>query len=180
MSVRVISDNVAKFMMVMAATWAFILTFIIMADIIGRGLFNDPVQGVREIVANSIVIIVFLQAGYAIRSRSMLSAEFLINRFPSWARRAALAFGYLLGVVFFVLIIWGGWQLAIDSWVGGEFEGEGALRVPAWPTRFIILFGSALAIINYLVMAYLDVVHPSDADGGVDERDAAFRPAPRR
>ena len=37
MSVRVISDKVAKFMMVMAATWAFILTFIIMADIIGRG-----------------------------------------------------------------------------------------------------------------------------------------------
>ena len=166
-------------MMVMAAVWAFILTFIIMADIIGRGMFNDPVQGVREIVANSIVIIVFLQAGYAIRSRSMLSADFLIVRFPPWAQRIALAFGYLLGVVFFVLIIWGGWQLAIESWVGGEFEGEGALRVPAWPTRFMILFGSALAIVNYLVMAYLDVVHPGASDGSPDARDAAFRPAPR-
>lgn len=179
MSFRVISDKVAKFMMVMAATWAFILTFIIMADIIGRGVFNDPVQGVREIVANSIVIIVFLQAGYAIRSRSMLRADFVVNCFPPWGRRAALAFGYLLGVAFFVLIIWGGWQLAIDSWVGGEFEGEGALRVPSWPTRFIILFGSALAIINYLVMAYLDVVRPGDANGAADEKDAGFSPAPK-
>jgi len=177
MWVRVLSDKLAKFMMVMAATWAFILTFIIMADIIGRGVFNSPVHGVREIVANSIVIIVFLQAGYAIRSRSMLSAEFVINLFPAWARRAALALGYLLGVVFFVFIIWGGWRLAIDSWVGGEFEGEGALRVPAWPTRFMILFGSALAIVNYLVVAYLDVVRP-DA-GAADERDAAFRATPR-
>jgi len=175
MSIRVFSDKLAKFMMVMAATWAFILTFIIMADIIGRGVFNSPVHGVREIVANSIVIIVFLQAGYAIRSRSMLSAEFVINLFPPWARRASLALGYLLGVVFFVFIIWGGWRLAIDSWVGGEFEGEGALRVPAWPTRFMILFGSALAILNYLVVAYLDVVRPSEA-GAADERDAAFRP----
>jgi TRAP-type C4-dicarboxylate transport system permease small subunit len=180
MSVRVISDKIAKLMMVMAATWAFILTFIIMADIIGRGVFNDPVQGVREIVANSIVIIVFLQAGYAIRSRSMLSADFVIDRFPLWARRVALALGYLLGVVFFVLIIWGGWQLAIDSWVGGEFEGEGALRVPAWPTRFTILIGSGLAIVNYLVMAYLDVMRPGAAEGNADERDAAFRPAPKR
>ena len=106
MSVRKLSDQVAKFMMVMAATWAFILTFIILADIIGRSVFNDPVQGVREIVANSIVIIVFLQAGYAIRSRSMLSADFLIDHFPSWARRAALALGYLLGVVFFAFVIW--------------------------------------------------------------------------
>ena len=178
MSVRKLSDQVAKFMMVMAATWAFILTFIILADIIGRSVFNDPVQGVREIVANSIVIIVFLQAGYAIRSRSMLSADFLIDHFPSWARRAALALGYLLGVVFFAFVIWGGWQLAIDSWVGGEFEGEGALRVPAWPTRFMILFGSGLAIVNYLVMAYLDVIHPDES--AVDESDAAFRPTPRQ
>jgi len=178
MSVRVISDKIAKFMMVMAATWAFILTFIIMADIIGRGAFNSPVQGVREIVANSIVIIVFLQAGYAIRSRSMLSAEFVINHFPPWARRAALALGYLLGVAFFVFVIWGGWRFAIDSWVGGEFEGEGALRVPAWPTRFMILFGSALAIVNYLVLAYLDVIRPDES--AADERDAAFRSASRK
>ena len=178
MSVRVISDKISKVMMVMAATWAFVLTFIIMADIIGRGVFNDPLNGVREIVANSIVIIVFLQAGYAIRSRSMLSADFVVNLFPSWARRAALALGYLLGVAFFVLIIWGGWQLAVDSWVGGEFEGEGALRVPAWPTRFLILVGSALAIVNYLVMAYLDVIHPDES--AVDESDAAFRPTPRQ
>lgn len=178
MSLRVISDKVSKFMMVMAAIWAFILTFIIMADIIGRGAFNDPVNGVREIVANSIVIIVFLQAGYAIRSRSMLSADFVVNRFPLWARRAALAFGYLLGATFFALIIWGGWQLAIDSWVGGEFEGEGALRVPAWPTRFIILFGSALAIANYLIMAYLDVMRPGVANGTADD-NKDFLAAPK-
>jgi TRAP-type C4-dicarboxylate transport system permease small subunit len=179
MSVRVISDKISKLMMVMAATWAFILTFIIMADIIGRGVFNDPLNGVREIVANSIVIIVFLQAGYAIRSRSMLSADFVVNLFPSWARRAALALGYLLGVAFFVLIIWGGWQLAIDSWVGGEFEGEGALRVPAWPTRFLILLGSALAIVNYLVMAYLDVVRPTAAGESPGDGSDDFRPAPK-
>ncbi len=178
MSMRIISDKISKFLMVMAAFWAFILTFIIMADVIGRSVFNEPVQGVSEIVANSIVIIVFLQAGYAIRSRSMLSADFLVARLPIWAQRIALAFGYLLGAVFFALIIWGGWQLAIDSWVGGEFEGEGALRVPAWPTRFTILFGSALAIANYLIMAYLDVMQTGVARGTMEDKDD-FRPAPK-
>lgn len=143
--------------MVMAALWAFVLTFIIVADIVSRGLFNNPLNGVREIVANSIVMIVFLQAGYAIRSRSMLSADFLVVHLPRWMRRAALALGYLLGAAFFALIIWGGWDLAVASWVGDEFEGEGALHVPAWPTRFIILIGSALAVVNYLVVAFLDV-----------------------
>lgn len=180
MSIRRISDQAAKFMMIMAAVWAFILTFVILADIIGRFVFNNPLNGVREIVANSIVIIVFLQAGYAIRSRSMLSADFLVNLFPPWLKRITLAFGYLLGVAFFALIIWGGWRFAIDSWVGGEFEGEGALRVPSWPTRFIILIGSALAIFNYIVVAYLDVVRPSTADETEGAADAYFRPISKR
>jgi TRAP-type C4-dicarboxylate transport system permease small subunit len=147
-------------MMIMAALWAFVLTFVILADIVARTAFNNPLNGVREIVANSIVMIVFLQAGYAIRSRSMLAADFLVVHFPPWLARAAAALGYLLGAVFFALITWGGWDLAIASWVGGEFEGEGALHVPAWPTRFIILAGSALAVINYLVVAWLDLARP--------------------
>jgi TRAP-type C4-dicarboxylate transport system permease small subunit len=146
--------------MVMAAAWAFVLTFIIIADITSRTLFNDPLNGTREIVANSIVMIVFLQAGYAIRSRSMLSAEFLIDLFPLRIRRIVLAVGYLLGAGFFLLIIIGGWDLAIASWVGGEFEGEGALHIPSWPTRFMILIGSGLAVVNYMVLAYLDVFGP--------------------
>jgi TRAP-type C4-dicarboxylate transport system permease small subunit len=155
-------------MMVLAAAWAFVLTFIIMADITSRGLFNTPLNGTREIVANSIVMIVFLQAGYAIRSRSMLRADFLVNIFPDWARRAALLIGYLLGAAFFLIIIFGGWGLAVESWIGGEFEGEGALRVPSWPTRFMILIGSSLAAINYLVMAYLDVFRPAVLNPAID------------
>ena len=169
MSIVQLSDKIAKFMMVLAAAWAFGLTFIIIADIVGRGAFNDPLNGVREIVANSIVMIVFLQAGYAVRSRSMLRADFLIDVMPSWVKRPALLIGYLLGFAFFLTIILGGWDLAIASWVRGEFEGEGALHVPSWPTRFMILIGSALAAINYLVLAYLDVFKP-------EELDAAARP----
>jgi len=163
------NDRLTRILMILAAFWAFMLTFFIMADIIGRGVFNQPVYGVREIVMNSIVIIVFLQAGYAIRSRSMLKADFVIDLFPIWFRRIALAVGYLLGAAFFATIVVGGWDSAIFSWVENEFEGEGALRVPAWPTRFMILFGGTLAAINYLIMAYLDLFRPEALDSEADE-----------
>ncbi len=164
------SDWLAKFLMVLAAFWAFCLTFIIMSDIIGRSVFNAPVYGVREIVMNSIVIIVFLQAGYAIRSRSMLKADFILALFNPVFRRIALAIGYLLGAAFFLIIVVGGIDNAIYSWVANEYEGEGALRVPAWPTRFIILFGGGLACLNYLVLAYLDVFRRSEVDEDVEHR----------
>ena len=171
MSLVSFSDKISKFMMILAAAWAFVLTFIIMADITSRGLFNDPLNGTREIVANSIVMIVFLQVGFAVRSRSMLRAEFLIDLFPPHIRRIALAIGYTLGILLFVGIFVGSWDSAIEAWKGGEFEGEGALHIPTWPTRFMILVGSALAVVNYVVLAWLDVFGPPIEDTMADLAD---------
>jgi len=146
--------------MIAAAAWAFGLAFLVMANIIGRTVFDFPIYGTAEIVAASIVIVVFLQAGYAIRSRSMLKADFLVEHLPDKVQRTLLAIGYLLGAGFFLMIITGGWQESIASYVDGEYEGEGALRVPSWPARWTVLIGSGLAMINYLVMAYIDVFEP--------------------
>lgn len=160
MSIVRLSDTIAKTLMVLAAAWAFILSFIILADVTGRYFFNAPLHGTVEIVANSIVMIVFLQAGYAIRSQSMLRTEVLLSVLGPRAERAALGLADLLGVAFFLLIVLGGIDPAIRSFINGEFEGEGALRVPVWPTRFMIVIGSALSIINYLVLFYIDVFAP--------------------
>ena len=170
MSIITFSDRLSKFLMVAAAAWAFGLAFLIMADIVGRTAFSRPIYGTAEMVAASVVIVVFLQAGYAIRSRSMLRADFLVILLPDKVQRVLLAIGYLLGAGFFLMIITGGWEESINSFVQGEFEGEGALRVPSWPARWTVLLGSALAMVNYLVMAYLDVFKPealnSEADTG--------------
>lgn len=160
MSIITLSDRVSKFLMVAAAAWAFGLAFLIMADIVGRTVFSKPIYGTAEMVAASVVIVVFLQVGYAIRSRSMLRADFLVILLPDKVQRVLLAIGYLLGAAFFLMIITGGWEESVKSFVAGEFEGEGALRVPSWPARWTVLLGSALAMINYLVMAYLDVFKP--------------------
>jgi hypothetical protein len=38
------------------------------------------------------------------------------------------------------------------AWTSNEFEGEGALRVPAWPARFIVTLGTFLAALNYALL----------------------------
>lgn len=169
MSLITFSDRLSKFLMVAAAVWAFGLAFLVMGNIIGRTVFDAPIYGTPEIVSASIVIIVFLQAGYAIRSRSMLKADFLVTRLPEQVQQVFLAFGYLLGAAFFLMIITGGWQESVTSFVEGEYEGEGALRVPSWPARWTVILGSGLAMINYLVMAYIDIFKPELLNS---ERDA--------
>ena len=173
MSIIALSDRLSKFLMVVAAAGAFGLAFLVMANIVGRYVFDSPVEGTAEIVAASIVIIVFLQAGYAIRSRSMLKADFLVIHLPDKVQRALLAVGYLLGAAFFLMIITGGWEESILSYVEGEYEGEGARQVASWPARWTVLIGSGVAMINYLVMAYIDVFKPELLDSEVPLDDAS-------
>jgi TRAP-type C4-dicarboxylate transport system permease small subunit len=156
------SDRVSKLLMILAAAWAFCLTFLIVADIFSSNVYGEPIYGVREVVMNSIVMIVFMQVGYAIRSRSMLRADTLLFVLPPFARRALLAVGYALGAVFFAFVIVGGVDAAAYAWTAGSFEGEGALRVPTWPAHFAVLIGSAVAAVNYLVAALIDVLGLED------------------
>ena len=68
------------------------------------------------------------------------------------------------------MIFFGSWDSAVHAWVAGEYEGEGALLVPAWPTRFTILFGSAIATISYLLIAYIDIFKPSELPTNINSQ----------
>jgi len=152
------SDLLSKFLMILAAVWAMGLSILIVADIIGNNVVGHAIPGVREIVISSVVMIVYLQLGYAIRSHSMLRADSLLLVMPDVLRRIALALGYALGLVLFLMILRGTIGPTVYAWTTSEFWGEGALRVPVWPTRFMILVGSGLAIVNYVVAALIDVL----------------------
>ena len=146
------SDWTAKALLAFAATLAFLLSFLVVADVVGRTLFSAPVQGTPEIVSMSIVIICFLQASYAIRSGGMLRVDLLPGLLPARARELLFAAGCLLGIAFFAVIVYGGYDGFLHAWGSGEYEGEGALRVPTWPARLVVVVGAALASLNYLLL----------------------------
>lgn len=152
------SDQLSKFLMILAAVWAMGLSVLIVADIVGNNVYGGAIPGVREIVISSIVMIVYLQLGFAIRSHSMLRADTVVFMMPVLVQRIALAIGYALGAAFFFVILRGTIDPAVHAWTTSEFWGEGALRVPVWPTRFMIIAGSVVAIVNYIVAALIDVL----------------------
>jgi len=147
------SDRTAKALLAFAATLAFLLSFLVVADVIGRTVFSAPVKGTPEIVSMSIVIICFLQASYAIRSGGMLSVDLIPALLPARVREALAALACLLGLAFFGVVVYGGLEPLQHAWSSNEFEGEGALRVPVWPARLAVILGAALAALDYLLAA---------------------------
>ncbi len=166
MQLEHIVTRIVHSLLAVAAAIIFLLSFLVVADVIGRGVFNSPVKGTPEIVSMSIVIICFLLAAYAIQSGAMLRTDVIVSLFGRRGYAFADLASALLGAAFFLLIVWGSFEPALHAWTSNEFEGEGALRVPVWPARFVVMLGSALVIAIYLgqaLSALLALVRPDGA-----------------
>lgn len=160
-ALRRLNEHITRVLLVLAAVLAFLLCFLVAADVIGRVVFNSPVKGTTEIVSLTIVVVCYLQAGFAIRSGGMLHVDMFVSRGGPRVQSAFAALAALAGLVFFALICWGSVEGASHAWTSNEFEGEGALRVPVWPARFVLVLGTAIAAFSYalnLLQHLADVV----------------------
>lgn len=138
-----------------AALWLFGLALVILVDVLGRALFNVPLRGTAEIVANSVVSIAFLQLCHAIREGGMLRVEMLDAILPRWATRALGVIGCLLGALLFAAIAVASWEPMVVAWRIKEHAGyEGSLLIPVYPVRTLLVAMTLLATVNYIVMAY--------------------------
>ncbi|KPQ07367.1 MAG: TRAP-type C4-dicarboxylate transport system, small permease component [Rhodobacteraceae bacterium HLUCCA12] len=146
----------ARTIHVISAFWVLILGFAIMADVLSRNLFSYPIRGTTEVIKNSVVAITFLQLPLAVASGSMLRTELVSDALGPHGRRALRTIGYVLGAALFTMIAVSAWGDAIYAWRIGEYEGEGALRVPTWPVRFVMIGTAILSAITYLSMIWLD------------------------
>lgn len=146
-------DRIGQSLLVAAALLGFALSFVVCTDVVGRYFFNSPLKGTPEIVSMAIVIICYLQACYAIRSGGMIAVDAFYVSYPVRIKALVSLIGSMLGVCLFALICFGSVERAIDAWVSGEYEGEGALRVPAWPAKFVLVLGTGLASLSYLTLA---------------------------
>jgi len=139
---------------VLAATWMMLLAFVILADVLGRGLFNMPLQGTAEIVANSVVAIVFLQFPFAVSARGMIYTPLLIANLPFNIRKAITCLIFVSGAAVFAAIAYSSYPNMIRAWHTSEYMSEGALRVPTVYTRATIIFTSILCCLAYLSLAW--------------------------
>ena len=154
-----------------SALWTLALALLIFCGVMARSFYTQPIPGTKEIVQNSIVAITFLQLPLAIYTGSMLRTTVFADAVPAWFRRILRTVGYVLGVLFFIGLVISTYEPFLDAYRIGEYEGEGALRVPVWPLRGLILLTSAFCVFAYLSMIYYDwtskLVDENEAPGSV-------------
>jgi TRAP-type C4-dicarboxylate transport system permease small subunit len=148
-----LNARIVRVLLAAAAVIIFLLGFLVCADVIGRAVFNSPVKGTPEMVSMSIVIICFLLAGYSVQSGGMIYTDVIAGMFGVRGRAFAQLLSAVLGILFFGIIVWGSYEPTLHAWMSGEYEGEGALRVPVWPARTIVVIGAVLVVASYAMHA---------------------------
>jgi TRAP-type mannitol/chloroaromatic compound transport system permease small subunit len=137
------------------------LMLLINADIIGRTGFDAPVRGVTELVALSIVGIVFLQLADTLRCGRFTRADMLLDQLkrdrPVLAARLQALY-HLLGAVLMLVILWAAWPSLVQSIATREYVGAlGDFTAPVWPVRLMMLVGLIVTALTFVLLAVMDL-----------------------
>lgn len=138
--------------------WILVLMLLICADVLGRDLFTKPIPGVPEMVAFSIVGIVFLQLAQTLRSGGLTRSDVLLGgilaRHPRVGHALEVFFS-LVGCALFLLITRTTWPLMIQTYNDDEYYGNiGVIQLPVWALKLIIIVGSVAMAIQFLIIAW--------------------------
>jgi TRAP-type C4-dicarboxylate transport system permease small subunit len=145
-----IVDAVSKIFCYIGAAWIFLLMFLISGDVFCRVLLDSPLRGIPEISMNSVASIALLMLPWAVHEGTNVRSTIFLDKL-SESKKSIVEFVSLsLGAILFLGVIVSGWKPMITAIRIFEYEGEGALRVPTYPVRVIIVTASFVAFLQCL------------------------------
>ncbi len=143
-------SRVSSIMAAIGATLIGLLGLTVVADVIGRQI-GFPVTGIVELAAQTVVASAFLTIPYVMRRGGHIRATVIVSRTPVKVKKVLETIAYLTGAVIFLLLAYSAFGAFVEDYLKASYEGEGALRIPTWPTRLVIFVASILMVIESLL-----------------------------
>lgn len=131
-----------------------LLTLLVCADVGSRALLNEPVKGVPELAALSIVAIVYLQVASSLRAGRWAVADLFLGKLPARPRQWLQGAYCAAGAAFFALLCAALLPYIADAYASDDYIGVPPLfTVPTWPVKAVVLLGSALCAVQFVFAA---------------------------
>jgi len=133
------------------------MTLAVVADVAGRYLFNSPINGTAEMVTMAVVVILYLQLAYTLRSGRMTRSDAfygrLIERRPMVGNAVGLLF-HAAGICLAGAIMSGAWPKFRSAWRESFYVGViDVFTFPEWPLLLAIFIGCGLLGLQFLMLA---------------------------
>lgn len=163
--VSTIDKGIAKICLTMSDLGTFLafgMMLLIVADVLGRVIFNSPIIAAVEFIKASVPALTFLMLPWATYKMRHIRTTLIYGRL-SWKFRVYVdVLAYLIGLILMILIFRSCMPNVINSFITGDFEGDGALvRIPTFPSWLIIALGSLFTSWEMGRSLVFSVLYPS-------------------
>jgi len=142
-------DGFLRIMALLAGAVLLLLMMFTTLDVVMRYFFHAPFRGSLEATEFSMAIIVFLGIAYC----GGVGGHIGVDLFEKFLEKPALRFVpvvvNLVGAALFAVIAWQMVEETRHAWT----QISNMLRMPHWPFRLVVAFGSALYAIVLLIHA---------------------------
>lgn len=133
------------------------LVVVVNADVVARGVFNNPFHGAFEVVQYSMVLIVFLQLPDVVRADRLTRSDGVLVMLAASHPQFGGAIRRLIDLVsatMMVLIAVAMWPEFVDAWETNHFFGTpGIFTAPWWPVRLTIVLSASLCALLWVTKA---------------------------
>jgi TRAP-type C4-dicarboxylate transport system permease small subunit len=146
-----------------SAVSTFFMMVLVVANVCGRYLLNQPISGTLEITESLLVVIIFLSVALTQYDGGHIRVTMITRRLSrAWAR-AAMVFSMLCGAGFFTWCAYAAWRFAAQSYSFNE-QDWGTVVFPLWPVKFVVFAGILLLAIQFVLDAVAETIMPIKAD----------------
>jgi len=119
------------------------VVLIVIANVVGRYIFRQPIVGTVELVQTMAVVLVFFVLGYTEYKGGHVSVNLLVSRFPRRTQMILAGVMSLLSAVLAGFIFWQGLSMGLKN-LFPEPVTTVTLLIPTAPFLFCLSFGSLL------------------------------------
>lgn len=139
-----------------AGTLTILLVMLLISiDVIGRFFLGRPIAGVPELVAMSILAIVFLQIANTLARGKLTRSDALLGYVRRRNPRLGDGFDALMhaaGAFLVYVLVTAFYPLFLRSYGRNEMVGTvGQFIAPIWPVHLIVLVGSAMLLAVFIM-----------------------------
>ena len=142
-------EGLLRIMALLAGVILLLLMAFTTLDVVMRYFFNSPFRGSLEATEFSMAVIVFLGIAYCGLAGGHIGVDLLEKWLDKPSMRFVPVLVNLVGAVLFGLIAVTVVNETVDAWK----QVSNMLRMPHWPFRLVVAFGSALYAIVLLIHA---------------------------
>jgi len=140
-----VSRVMSKIGMVFLALMALVTT----VDVFLRNAFDRPIAGIWELTEFMMIVVVYLGVAYTQHTKTHVSVDLLVSKFPPRAQAVVDSFTCLLSLSIFCLISWRAFVHVQYLW--SMHKASEVLEVPVAP--FVLLLAIGCVMLCFMLLA---------------------------